>query len=89
MIEKRLYNFLDSQKINGKSDTNMLNDINGLSNLKLSASRNHGLIPITIEDKVKARLTFFEGNKTKSKVTLAKVKINAEIIFVESPGSVK
>ena len=73
MIEKRLNNFLDSQKINGKSDTNMLNDINGLSNLKLSASRNHGLIPITVEDKIKPRF-FSKEIKQKVKLHLQKLK---------------
>nr|QBS00185.1 hypothetical protein rgp30_0002 [Streptococcus thermophilus] len=60
-----------------------------MSNLKLKGSKNQGFIPITVEARAKAGVTFFYGNSTNNNIVLANVNMKAVIIFVVSPGSVK
>ena len=53
--------------MNGKTDTNTLKDMKGLSNLKLNGSKNQGFKPTIVDDSAVNQSIFLEGNKINNK----------------------
>ena len=69
--------------------TKTLSDINGLSNLKLKGSKNHGFKPSIVDEMANNGVTLFDGEMTNNTIKLDNERKKADIRFDVSPESVK